>query len=96
MIKVNRAINANPKWVLEERKKLGLLKDLPQKMEGEILPYFEEAVPNGVFPNDGGIDSAAKNDLEFYGLSGALKGDNLKADDFWYLAPLKAALAAVK
>jgi len=96
LIKVNRAINANPKWVLEERKKLGLLKDLPQKMEGEILPYFEEAVPNGVFPNDGGIDSAAKNDLEFYGLSGALKGDNLKADDFWYLAPLKAALAAVK
>ena len=25
LIKVNRAINANPKWVLEERKKLGLI-----------------------------------------------------------------------
>jgi NitT/TauT family transport system substrate-binding protein len=96
LIKVNRAINANPKWVLEERKKLGLLKDLPQKMEGEILPFFEEAVQNGVFPNDGGINSAAKNDLEFYSLSGALKGENLKADDLWYLAPLKAALANVK
>jgi NitT/TauT family transport system substrate-binding protein len=96
LIKVNRAINANPKWVLEERKKLGLLKDLPQKMEGEILPYFEEAVQNGVFPNDGGINSAAKNDLEFYSLSGALKGENLKADDLWYFAPLKAALANVK
>jgi NitT/TauT family transport system substrate-binding protein len=96
LTKVNRAINANPKWVLEERKKLGLLKELPAKMEDEILPYFQEAVQNGVFPNDGGLASAAKNDLEFYALSGALTGDNLKADDFWYMAPLKAALANVK
>jgi len=96
LIKVNRAINANPKWVLEERKKLKLLSDLPAKMEGEILPYFEEAVQNGVFPNDGGAASAAQNDLEFYSLSGAIKGDNLKVEDFWYLAPLKAALANVK
>jgi NitT/TauT family transport system substrate-binding protein len=96
LIKVNRAINANPKWVLEERKKLGLLKDLPAKMEDEILPFYQEAVQNGVFPNDGGGEAAAKNDLEFYSLSGALKGENLKVDDFWYLAPLKAALANVK
>jgi NitT/TauT family transport system substrate-binding protein len=96
LIKVNRAINANPKWVLEERKKLGLLKDLPAKMEDEILPFYQEAVQNGVFPNDGGGESAAKNDLEFYGLSGAIKGENVKVDDFWYLAPLKAALANVK
>jgi len=96
LIKVNRAINANPKWVLEERKKLGLLKDLPAKMEDEILPFYQEAVQNGVFPNDGGGESAAKNDLEFYGLSGAIKGENVKMDDFWYLAPLKAALANIK
>ena len=96
LIKVNRAINANPKWVLDERKKLGLLKELPAKMEDEILPFFQEAAQNGVFPNDGGGESAAKNDLEFYGLSGALKGDNLKVDDFWHFAPLKAALASVK
>jgi NitT/TauT family transport system substrate-binding protein len=96
LIKVNRAINANPKWVLEERKKLGLLKELPAKMEDEILPFYQEAVQNGVFPNDGGGESAAKNDLEFYGLSGAIKGENLKVDDFWYLAPLKAALANIK
>jgi len=96
LIKVNRAINANPKSVLEERKKLALLKELPAKMEEEILPFFEEAVQNGVFPNDGGGESAAKNDLEFYGLSGALTGDNLKVEDFWHFAPLKAALAKVK
>src|SRR5262245_28356617 len=96
LIKVNRAINANPKWVLDERKKLNLLSDLPAKMESEILPFFEEAVQNGVFPNDGGGVSAAQNDLEFYSLSGALKGENLKVEDFWYFAPLKAALANVK
>jgi NitT/TauT family transport system substrate-binding protein len=96
LVKVNRAINANPKSVLDDRKKLGLLKDLPAKMEEEILPFFEEAVQNGVFPNDGGGESAAKNDLEFYSLSGALTGENLKVDDFWHFAPLKAALAKVK
>jgi NitT/TauT family transport system substrate-binding protein len=96
LTKVNRAINANPKSVLEERKKLGLLKDIPAKMEDEILPFFQEAVQNNVFPNDGGAGSAPKNDLEFYSLSGALKGEGLKAEDFWYLAPLKAALANVK
>jgi NitT/TauT family transport system substrate-binding protein len=96
LTKVARSINANPKWVVEERKKLGLLKDLPTKMEGEILPFFEEAVQSGVFPNDGGLAGAPKNDLEFYSLSGSIKGDNLKVEDFWYLAPLKAALANVK
>jgi NitT/TauT family transport system substrate-binding protein len=96
LVKVNRAINANPKMVLDERKKLGLLSDLPAKMEGEILPFFEEAVQNGVFPNDGGIANAAQNDLDFYSLSGALKGENLKVEDFWHFAPLKAALANVK
>jgi NitT/TauT family transport system substrate-binding protein len=96
LVKVNRAINSNPKSVLDDRKKLGLLKELPAKMEEEILPFFEEAVQNGVFPNDGGGESAAKNDLEFYSLSGALTGENLKVEDFWHFAPLKAALAKVK
>ena len=41
-------------------------------------------------------ESAAKNDLEFFRLSGALKGENLKVEDFWHLAPLKAALANIK
>ena len=96
LIRVNRQINANPKSILEERKKLGLLKELPAKMEEEILPFFEEAVQNGVFPNDGGLEGAAKNDLDFYSLSGALTGENLKLDDFWHFAPLKAALGKVK
>jgi len=96
LVKVNREINKNPKSIVEERKKLGLLKDLPAKLEAEILPFFEEAAKGGIFPNDGGGESAAKNDLEFFQLSGALKGENLKVGDFWNFAPLKAALAKVK
>jgi len=96
LTKVARAVNGNPSWIVGERKKLGLLKDLPPKLEGEVLPFYQEAVKNGIFPNDGGGESAAKNDLEFYSLSGAIKGDNPKVEDFWYFAPLKAALANIK
>lgn len=96
LTKVARAVNANPSWIVDERKKLGLLKDLPAKMEPEILPFFQEAVQNGVFPNDGGAEGAPKNDLEFFRLAGALQGENLKVEDFWDLAPLKAALASIK
>ncbi|RPJ47882.1 MAG: ABC transporter substrate-binding protein [Betaproteobacteria bacterium] len=96
LLRVTREINANPKSILEERKKLGLLKELPAKLEAEILPYFEEGVKNGIFPADGGAANAAQNDLDFFKLSGSIKGDNLKTDDFWYMAPLKAALGKVK
>ncbi len=92
LLRVSREINANPKFVAEERKKLGLLKDLPAKLEADITPYFEEAVKNGIIPNDGGAGLAPKTDLEFYELSGHLKGGNLKAEDFWDLGSLKAAI----
>ena len=96
LIKVNRAINKDHGYVLAERKKLGLLKDLPPKLETEIAPFYEEAAKGGIYPNDGGGERAAKNDLEFFKLSGAIKGDNLKVEDFWELAPLRAALGNVK
>ncbi|MBI3458118.1 MAG: ABC transporter substrate-binding protein [Candidatus Rokubacteria bacterium] len=95
LIKVARAINANPAVVLEERKKLGLLKDLPPKMEPEILPFYREAVQGGIFPTDGGGERAAKNDLEFYRLAGQIRGDVPKVEEFWHFGPLRAALAKV-
>jgi hypothetical protein len=53
-------------------------------------------VETGIFPSDGGGERAAKNDLEFFHLSGALKSATAKVEDFWTLAPLKAALARLK
>jgi len=92
LIKATRAINANPSFAVEERKRLGLLKDLPEKLDAEVLPYYQEGVQGGIFPADGGAARAAANDLEFFALAGQIKGDGLKAEDFWTFAPLKAAL----
>jgi NitT/TauT family transport system substrate-binding protein len=95
LIRVNRAINANPASVLDERKRLGLLKDLPAKLEPEILPFYQEAVQSGIFPPDGGGERAARTDLDFFRLAGQIRGDSARIEDFWHLAPLKAALAKV-
>jgi NitT/TauT family transport system substrate-binding protein len=95
LLKATRAINANPSFAVEERKRLGLLKDLPEKMEAEVLPYYQEGVQGGIFPADGGAARAAANDLEFFALAGQIKGDGVKAEDFWNFAPLKAALSKV-
>jgi NitT/TauT family transport system substrate-binding protein len=92
LLKATRAINANPAFAVEERKRLGLLKDLPEKMEAEVLPYYQEGVQGGIFPADGGAARAAANDLEFFALAGQIKGEGAKAEDFWTLAPLTAAL----
>lgn len=97
LLRVWRSFVANPQFVVDERKRLGLLKDLPVKLEAEVLPYFQQGVANGIFPTDGGVAQAPQNDLEFFTLSGALKGSpsELRVEDFWYLDPLKKALARV-
>jgi NitT/TauT family transport system substrate-binding protein len=95
LLKVTRSMNANPSFVVDERKRLGLLKDLPDKMEAEVLPYYQEGVQGGIFPADGGAAKAAANDIEFFTLAGQIKGDGVKADDFWSLTALKAALSRV-
>ena len=93
LLRVTREIIANPKSVAVERKKLGIMKDLPAKVEAEIDPYFVDAAGNGIFSPNGGGEEAAKSDLEFYALSGQLTGENLKVEDFWELGPLKAAIS---
>jgi NitT/TauT family transport system substrate-binding protein len=96
LVRVNREINKNPMSIVEERKKLGLLKDLPAKLEQELPTYFKDGVAGGIFPNDGGAENAAKNDLEFYALSGSIKKENPRVEDYWHMAPLKAALSRLK
>jgi NitT/TauT family transport system substrate-binding protein len=97
MLTVWRSINKDPNFVVAERKRLNLLKDLPPKLEEEVLPYYKQGVDNGIFPNDGGGEKAAQNDIQFFTTSGALKGTpaELKSEDFWYFDPLKRALAKV-
>lgn len=94
LLKTWRAINKDPAYVVEERKRLGLLKDLPKDLEKEVLPYYQVGVKGGMFPTDGGGIRAAKADLDFYSVAGQIKGSaaDLKVDDFWDMEPLNAAL----
>jgi NitT/TauT family transport system substrate-binding protein len=96
LVRVNREINKDPMSIVATRKQLGLLKDLPAKLEEEIPTYFKEGAAGGIFPNDGGVESAPKNDLEFYALAGAIKKQNPKVEDYWHLDALKAALGRLK
>jgi len=97
LLKVWRKINAEPSWVLGERQRLGLLKDLPKDLEKEIQPFYELGAKNGMFPHNGGGTTAARQDLEFYTVAGQLKGpaEALKVGDFWDLGPLDAVLARI-
>jgi NitT/TauT family transport system substrate-binding protein len=94
LINTIKAIDKDPKYVLEQRKKYNLIPDLPAELEPEILPFYELAAKGHMFPEDGGGARAAKQDFEFYGVSGQLKGDpaSLKVEDFWYLKPLQDVL----
>jgi NitT/TauT family transport system substrate-binding protein len=98
LLKTWRDINQNPQMVAAERERLGLLPDLPADLEGQIDPYFEQAVGEAMFPGDGGGEAAARSDFGFYSKAGQLEGaaDTLSVEDFWYLEPLEKARAAVQ
>jgi NitT/TauT family transport system substrate-binding protein len=98
LLRTWRDINENPEMVAAERERLGLLADLPEDLEAQIDPYFEQAVGEGMFPNDGGGEEAARADFEFYSSAGQIEGavDELEIDDFWYLEPLEKASAAIQ
>jgi NitT/TauT family transport system substrate-binding protein len=90
-----REVAADPKSVIALREKYKLLPDATPDMVADIEPYFAEAA--ATLPLNGGGEDAAKDDFDFYTVSGALQGkaSDLKVEDFWELGPLNAALAKV-
>jgi NitT/TauT family transport system substrate-binding protein len=98
LLKTWRDINQDPALVAAERERLGLLPDLPEDLEAQIDPYFEQAVGEAMFPNDGGGEAAAQSDFAFYTEAGQLEGEpeELNIEDFWYIEPLEKARAAVQ
>lgn len=88
-VKLWGEMEKNPGIIEQERAKRGLLKDLPKEVVAETPKFYAAAMKAGVYKT-GGLD-AAKADLEFYSEAGQLKGDSLKVDDFWYLAPYEKA-----
>lgn len=98
VLTVWQSMNEDPQFIIDERERLDLLQDLPADLEGELLPYYEQGVEEGLFTQDCGGEQAAQDDFEFYSAAGQLKGDpsSLQVEDFWTLEPMQAALDAVQ
>lgn len=92
-----REINADPTLPAKLREEMGLLPDLPKELVDEITPYFETAVKQGMFAEDGGGLPAALGDFEFLTASGGLQGPSadLNPDNFWNFELLDKARAAL-
>jgi NitT/TauT family transport system substrate-binding protein len=92
-----REINADPTLPAKLREEMGLLPDLPKELVDEITPYFETAVKQGMFAEDGGGLPAALGDFEFLTASGGLQGpsSDLNPENFWNFELLDKAKAAL-
>lgn len=92
-LKLWREMAKNPAVLDAERKKRGLLKELPKEALDGVTKFYVEGVKAGLFDPRGGGAAAAKSDLEFYTEAGQLQGpaSALKIEDFWNLAPLEKA-----
>lgn len=89
-------IAENPQIVGELREQYNLLPDLPADVIAEAVPYYVEAVENGIYPTDGGAPEDAIDDLRFLSAAGSFEGDPDSVDpaDFWSFTVLDAAKAA--
>lgn len=90
-----REVAADPKAAMALRDKYNLLPDATPEMVADIDPYFAEAAAS--LPVNGGGEDAAKDDFDFYTISGALEGQaaDLKVEDFWDLTALNSVLAKI-
>ena len=97
LVKVWREVNKDPKAIVAMREQYNLLPDMTKDDAGEIMPFYNEGVEIGLFPDNGGGEAAVMQDFEFFTASGTLQGkpEDLKIEDFWYLDALNAALAKV-
>ncbi|WP_019173725.1 ABC transporter substrate-binding protein [Pseudaminobacter salicylatoxidans] len=64
-----REVAADPKAAMALREKYKLLPDATPEMVEDIDPYFAEAAPT--LPVNGGGEDAARDDFDFYTISGA-------------------------
>lgn len=89
-------INEDPTVVGELRESYGLLPDLPDEAAAQAVPYYVEAVENGIYPADGGEPQDARDDVAFLSAAGQVEGDaeSIEPTDFWDFGPLEAAGSA--
>ena len=94
LLGVWRDMNADPTVVRRETSADGPIGQLPPEILDSLDNFYTDAVEGGLYDPDGGGRKAAMADLEWYSQAGQLEGDlsTLKVEDFWYMAPLDAAM----
>ena len=87
-------MNADPTIVRRETNPDGPIGQLPPEILDSLDNFYAEAVEGGLYDPNGGGRKAAMADLEWYSQAGQLEGDpsTLDIGDFWYMAPLDAAM----
>jgi NitT/TauT family transport system substrate-binding protein len=84
----------DPTIIRRETDPNGPIGQLPAEVLAELDGFYKDAVEGGLYDPHGGGREAAKADMEWYTAAGQLDGDpaTLNAEDFWYFAPLDAAM----
>ena len=87
-------MNADPTIISRETNPDGPIGQLPPEILGNLDDFYNDAVEGGLYDPNGGGRVAAAADMEWYSQAGQLDGDpaSLNIEDFWYLAPLDAAV----
>jgi len=95
LLSVYRDMAADPTIVRRETDPDGPIGQLPEQILAELDGFYAYAVEGGLYSVDGGGRTAAQADMEWYSSAGQLDDDpsTLNVEDFWYLAPLDAAVS---
>lgn len=87
-------MHEDPTIIRRETNPDGPIGELPQEILAELDGFYSDAVAGGLYDPNGGGRKAANADMEWYSSAGQLDGtpETLNIEDFWYLAPLDAAM----
>lgn len=87
-------MSKDPTIISRETNPDGPIGQLPKEILDQLDGFYSDAVEGGLYDPNGGGRKAAQADMEWYSAAGQLEGDasTLNIEDFWYLAPLDAAM----
>lgn len=94
LVSVWQDMQEDPTIISKETNPDGPIGQLPKEILDELDGFYTDAVAGGLYDPNGGGRKAAQADMEWYSKAGQLDGDpaSLNIEEFWYLAPLDAAM----
>ncbi|MGI9365791.1 MAG: ABC transporter substrate-binding protein [Rhizobiaceae bacterium] len=94
LVSVWQDMAKDPSIIKKETNPDGPIGQLPKEILDGLDGFYADAVEGGLYDPNGGGRKAASADMEWYSAAGQLEGDasTLNIEDFWYLAPLDAAM----